>query len=190
MNKELFSLPCEVCIDGISYTVNTDFRIWIEVGNIITSTDTNLFEKVSKILTLCYKDTLPPSLKKAFDGILDFYRCGKISKNIGASEKTVIDFSEDADMIAAAFLHDYNIDLWSSSVHWWKFNALLSSLSENNKLIKAIGYRTINISNIKDNEQKRFYRKMKSLYALPDRRTSEEKEDYMLKKLSSIFEEV
>jgi len=191
MTDNIFSLPESICIDGIYYTVNTDFRIWIRVGEIISSPEQNIFDKITSILSLCYKDTLPPSFKKAFEGILTFYQCGKVRKN-NTLEKTkpVIDFIEDSDMISAAFLHDYNIDLWSASMHWWKFNALLSALSEDNRLLKIIGYRTININDIKDKEQKKFYRKMKSVYSLPDKRTQEEKESDMLEKLNSIFEEV
>ena len=51
-----------------------------------------------------------------------------------------------------------------------------------------MGYRAINIGDIKDKEQKKFYKKMKSLYSLPDNRSEEEKEIEMLEKLNSIFE--
>lgn len=193
MSRELLFLPDKICIDGIFYAVNTDFRVWIETGNIISSKELNIFEKTARILKLCYKDTLPPTLEKSMQGITEFYSPAhfreKSAKKHGA-DMPVIDFSEDIDMIAAAFLHDYNIDLWENNMHWWKFRALFSALSEENRIIKVMGYRGVNIGDIKDREQKKFYRKMKALYKLKDNRTPEEKEYDMLEKLNTVFEEV
>ena len=39
-----------------------------------------------------------------------------------------------------------------------------------------MGYRSIDLSKIKDKEQKAYYRKLKRDFALPDNRTEEEKE--------------
>ena len=188
-----YSLPQGISIDGIFYTVNTDFKVWIEIANIISSKELNIFEKAEKSLALCYKESLPDTFSNAINGMFEFYRCGKIPANpekTSAFAKPVIDLIEDRDMIAAAFLHDYNIDLFSTPMHWWEFKALLSSLSEDNKIVKIMGYRAINIADIKDKEQKKFYKKMKSLYSLPDNRSEEEKEMEMLEKLNMIFEEV
>ena len=188
-----YSLPEGISIDGIFYAVNTDFKIWLEIAEIISSKELNIFEKAEKTLALCYKDSLPQTFNAAINGMFEFYRCAKESTPQGATsihEKPVIDLVHDRDMIAAAFLHDYNIDLFTMPLHWWKFKALLSSLSEENKIVKVMGYRAINIGDIKDKEQKKFYKKMKSLYSLPDNRSEEEKEIEMLEKLNSIFEEV
>ena len=192
MIKDLYTLPENVCIDGVSYAVNTDFRVWIEIGNIISSGELNLFEKIEKILTCCYSEKLPPNLEKAMNGISWFYRCAKEEKGgkDAGCDMPVIDFSQDSDMICAAFLHDYGIDLWREKIHWWQFKALLLSLNEENKIMKVMGYRAVNLGDISGKEQKKFYRKMKSLYRLQDKRTPEEKEKDMLNKLDSIFKEV
>ena len=39
-----------------------------------------------------------------------------------------------------------------------------------------MGYRATELNTIKDKETKKFYKKMKKIYALPDMRTEEEKE--------------
>ena len=192
MTGNLYTLPENVCIDGILYAVNTDFRIWIETGNIISAREFNIFEKIEKILKYCYREKLPPNLEKAMSGIMWFYRCGREEsggQDMGCN-MPVIDFSEDSDMICAAFYHDYKIDLWKEKLHWWQFKALLLSLNEENKIMKVMGYRAVNLGDISGKEQKKFYRKMKSLYKLKDRRTPEEKEKDMLNKLDSIFKEV
>lgn len=184
-------LPSKITIDGIDYAVNTDFKTWIEIGDIISNRDYNPFDKTVRILKLCYTSSLPTTLEKALNGILEFYRGTKISqKSNNAPSIPVIDFLEDFGLIAAAFYHDYKIDLWQDYLHWWQFRHLFSGLSEENKIIKIMGYRGINIGDIKNKEQKQFYKKMKDLYRLKDYRSPAEQEQDMLDKISGIFEEV
>ncbi len=186
------NLSEEITIDGVDYAVNTDFRVWIEIGSIISSGDYNPFEKTVKILKLCYTSALPPTLEKALDGILEFYRGAnsQVKPKAPVSDMPVIDFLEDFGMIASAFYHDYRIDLWKDNLHWWKFRELFAGLDEENRIIKIMGFRGINIGEIENKEQKKFYRKMKSLYRLEDNRSQPEKEQDMIDKLTSIFEEV
>ena len=40
-----------------------------------------------------------------------------------------------------------------------------------------MGYRAIDLSKIKDKEERKRYRKLKQIYALPDMRTQEQKEE-------------
>jgi len=74
-------------------------------------------------------------------------------------------------------MQQYNIDLQEIKyMHWWKFKALFNGLAENTEIVKIMGYRAVNLSKIKDKEQKNFYKRMKKIYALPDTRSQEEKE--------------
>lgn len=74
-------------------------------------------------------------------------------------------------------MQQYRIDLNSIKyLHWWKFRALFVNLNEDVMFSKIMQYRAIQLNTIKDNEMKKFYKKMKRLYALPDMRTEEEKE--------------
>lgn len=187
-----FILPKEITIDGIGYAVNTDFKVWIEIGDIISDKDCNPFEKAVNILKLCYTSSLPPTLDKALAGIMEFY-CGKETSEkstVSLSDVPVIDFSADFGFVASAFYHDYRIDLWEDPLHWWKFRDLFLGLSEENRIVKIMGYRGINIGEIENKEQKKFYRKMKALYKLKDTRSESKIEQDMLNKLSDIFEEV
>jgi hypothetical protein len=61
-------------------------------------------------------------------------------------------------------------------MHWWKFRTLFNGINENTLFSKITGYRSMNLEDIKDKEQKKYYEKMKRLYALPDNRTIEQKE--------------
>ena len=64
-------------------------------------------------------------------------------------------------------MSQYNIDLQDiEQLHWWKFKALLEGLKEDNKLSKIIEYRSVDLSKIKDKEQRKFYKDMQKQYSL------------------------
>lgn len=160
------------------------------MGEIIQS-DMSIFEKTQRILSMCYIKELPPTLEKAVEGIVRFYACEKAADTkSGKREAPIVDFSEDCGMIAAAFYHDYGIDLWKEDLHWWQFRELFASLGEENKIVKVMGYRSIDPGKVTDKEQKKFYRRMKKLYKLRDKRTEEEKQRDFSEELSDIFREV
>jgi hypothetical protein len=91
-------------------------------------------------------------------------------------KKQIYSFEHDADYIYSAFLEQYGIDLNETKMHWWKFRTLFNGINENTLFSKITGYRSMNLEDIKDKEQKKYYEKMKRLYALPDNRTIEQKE--------------
>lgn len=88
----------------------------------------------------------------------------------------VYDFDEDFEYLWGAFLSEYGIDLVECSMHWWKFRALMMSLSEDCRFSKILAYRSMDTSKIENREVRRFYEKMKRRLSLPDRRTAEERE--------------
>lgn len=88
----------------------------------------------------------------------------------------VYDFDEDFEYLWGAFLSEYGIDLAACSMHWWKFRALMMSLSEDCRFSKILAYRSMDTSKIENRKVRRFYEKMKRRLSLPDRRTAEERE--------------
>lgn len=74
-------------------------------------------------------------------------------------------------------MQQYNIDLNKIKyMHWWKFKALFEGLNENTQIVKIMGYRAMDITKIKDKEEKARYKKLKRMYQLPDMRSIEQKE--------------
>lgn len=119
----------------------------------------------------------------AIEQMLWFYKCGKELANSNKKNTNhnrynqIYSYEFDDTYIYSAFLQQYHIDLQEVEyMHWWKFKALFDGLSEETEIVKIMGYRSINLSQIKDMERRNFYKKMKKLYALPDMRTQEEKE--------------
>ena len=93
-----------------------------------------------------------------------------------ARRTAVYDFDEDFEYLWGAFLSEYGIDLAECRMHWWKFRALMMSLSEDCRFSKILAYRSMDTSKIENREVRRFYEKMKKRLSLPDRRTAEERE--------------
>ena len=171
MNILIDLLPSSVKIDSTEYEINSDFRTSVLFSLLMEDDNLSEEEKVLQALNLYYP-AIPNNSEKAIEKIKWFYSCGKLDKPIGnkkarASSKKVFDFEVDANYIYSAFMSQYNIDLQDiEELHWWKFKALLEGLKEDNKLSKIIEYRSVDLSKIKDKEQRKFYKDMQKQYSL------------------------
>lgn len=184
MNLLIDLIPTKVEIDNIEYDINFDFRISILFEMLMQDKDIPEDEKIKIALELYYP-ILPPNINEAIENILWFYKCGKNNhnsnkkvsrKNSSNITKQVYSFDFDDDYIYSAFLDQYNIDLQDvDTLHWWKFKAMFKNLKEDNMIVKIIGYRSMDLSEIEDKEQKKFYIKMKDIYKLPDNEKDIEK---------------
>lgn len=168
--------------------IRTDFRESIKFELLMQDNTIKDSDKVIIALNLYYYEPEKiTNIKTAVDDMLWFYKCGKNTKikegkdtnqQAEKKEKQIYSYEFDAEYIYSAFMEQYNIDLNSINyLHWWKFKALFTSLNENVLFSKIMGFRTINLSKIKDKSMKEYYKKMKKIYALPDMRSEEEKEE-------------
>lgn len=179
MSLLIHKLPTQV--NGME--INTDFKISILFELLMQDVKIKKELRIMKALQLYYPDFNKISdYEKAIERMLWFYRCGKElanSNKLNGNNKynQIYSYEFDDNYIYSAFLQQYNIDLQEIKyMHWWKFKALFDGLNENTEIVKIMGYRSINLSQIKDMEKRKYYKKMKKLYALPDMRTQEEKE--------------
>lgn len=167
--------------------IRTDFRESIKFELLMQDNSLSETNKIKMALNLYYYEPERlQNIEQAIKDVLWFYKCGKEEikenvdeeSNIKNRQKQIYSYEFDAEYIYAAFMEQYNIDLNSISyLHWWKFKALLISLNEDVLFSKIMGYRAMNIGQIKDKEMKKHYKKMQKLYALPDMRSEEEKEN-------------
>ena len=194
--------PEQVEVDGKLYKINSDFRTSIqfeilmqkkeltekqkEFANELCLLDKEMDRETAELLAK-YKDGLelyypeiPNDINGAINAMLWFYECGK--ENIdkkkpkkSGSGKKIYDYNYDADYIYAAFFEQFHIDLAEKELHWWKFSALFSALSEDCMISKIITYRVIDTKGM-EKEQKAFYNRMKRLYQLPEDISEEERE--------------
>lgn len=73
-------------------------------------------------------------------------------------------------------MSQYHIDLNEIEyMHWWKFQALFRSLEDHNKIVEIMGYRAVDLGKIENKKERERIAKMKSIYALPQSYTFEDK---------------
>lgn len=166
--------------------IRTDFRESIKFELLMQDNKIDEQTKIIQALRLYYYDISKISnIKQAISDILWFYACGKQKINVDNNKnenknnnsKQIYSYEFDDEYIYSAFMEQYKIDLNSIKyLHWWKFKALMNCLNEKTQFVKIMGYRDIDLSKIKDKDMKLNYKKLKKQYALPDMRTTEEKE--------------
>ena len=164
--------------------IRTDFRESIKFELLMQDKKISDEKKIRMILNLYYYSVEKiTDVKKALEEIIWFYAGGdkketKENKVKESKRKQIYSYEFDAEYIYSAFMQQYKIDLNSIRyLHWWKFKALYVNLNEDVLFSKIMKYRATELSSIKDKETRKFYKKMKRLYALPDERTEEEKEN-------------
>lgn len=181
MNILIDIVPTVVCIDGIEYEINSDFRTSILFELMMQDTELTDKDKIINALELYYP-IIPDNSEKAIKAIMWFYRCGKDivesnGKSKGKSVTQIYSYEYDDDYIYSAFLDQYGVDLQDIEyLHWWKFKAMFKALKEDNRIVKIMGYRSVDLSKIKDKEQRNHYKTMKDFYKIPTIMSRNEKE--------------
>lgn len=167
----------------IKVQFDTDFRTCILFETMMQDPNYSLEVKTYQAINLFYpKIEEIKDIDKALKDIVWFYTIGKSEEETsqrGANRKTkqIYSYIFDNELIYSAFKDQYNVDLQDINyLHWWKFKAMFEGLKSDNKIVEVMGYRATELNTIKDKEMKKFYKKMKRLYALPDMRTEEQKE--------------
>ena len=150
------------------FELHTDFRIWLDferdVGSVNTCSD--LIAVVEKY----FKSPPPQNPEAAISVLMKFYSAENMSRKERRASGIMpraYDFEIDASPIYSAFIAQYGIDLYTANLHWHAFIHLFYGLTEEHKITKLMQFRTVNTENIKDKEQKKFYKKMKNTYRLP-----------------------
>lgn len=173
--------PKSIFYKDIEIPINWGFRTGMEFEKLLYTPGIDEDQRIIKILEL-YFEGLPriDDLKILIDELLKFYRCGKeVNQNEynddAPKPKQAYDFEEDWNYIHAAFLQQYNVDLNTvEDLHWWQFKGMLESVNDDTQFKKILGFRLMTIDKNMSKEQKKYYREMKRIYRLPDKRTQEE----------------
>lgn len=147
-------------IGGKRYGVHTDFRNWLKIEILINEENPKNF---AEILKLCYKDTLPPNLSLAMEGVMKFYSGGE--KTVG-SKRPVYDFNNDWMYIFCDFYSKYRINLLNDSLHWEVFKALFAGLDETSLSGKIMNIRSMDLGKISDKNERRKYMRLKHAFRL------------------------
>ena len=191
MNIITDKLPESVSLCGRSYPIKTDFKVWLKFHEIITDKGKSPAEKFTDAVLCCFDPhqckNLPDSYEETRSVLFSFFAGIPKGKGETKTAEKVFDFKEDADLIFTSFFQEYGIDLSESSMHWYKFLALLEGLSENSRLKKAVAWRSVNPAEIEDAKRRNFCRKMKEFYSLESERGTRLGEKSIAEELSKAF---
>lgn len=131
------ALPNTVMVGGRAYSIYTDFRLWMRFEIAVSKL------KRGKTMDISYlfKNDMPVYCD--LTELFTFSRpASPLPRPISHSSVIALDYELDSDLIYAAFLGQYGIDLCDiKELHWHKFLALLSGLNESTKLREVMGYR-------------------------------------------------
>lgn len=178
MNLLVDHLPDAIQVRGIEVPINTDFRASI-LYNLAVDRQTKP-EDVLRAAVLHYVPDIPIGLicQELFEKLNEFYLGGKNEAQKKQAErlkglsngKPGYSFELDADLIHAAFMGQYGIDLNTVEyLHWWKFMTLFGGLNDSCEIVKIIGYRTMKLDSKMSMEQRKYYKNLQQRYALPSR---------------------
>lgn len=172
-------LPNVVWINGSPFSIYTDYRLWmrfeIEVGKL----------RRGQVMDISYlfKNEMPERCN--ITDMLSFSRpYSPLPRNIGAeSDVIALDYELDGDLIYAAFLGQYGIDLVEvEELHWHRFLALLKGLNETTKLREVMSYRCYEKSTGKSKD---IYEELRRAWEI-EKITEENQEE--IDKFNSYFE--
>lgn len=131
-------LPDGVTVDGRKYRLDFDFRNVLSMLETLARDD--LMPDARAWLALKCLMKRPPKnplpVIAAVKALLFPDSGGK-----QPTQKKLTDFKQDADLIRAAFLQAYRINLWRDSLHWMEFTALLNALPEGSRYSEILGIR-------------------------------------------------
>lgn len=139
------ALPNTVVVGGRAYSIYTDFRPWMRFEIAVGKLQRGETIDISYL----FKNDMPAYCDLA--ELFAFSRpASPLPRQISHGNVIVLDYELDSDLIFAAFLGQYGIDLCDvKELHWHKFLALLGGLNESTKLREVMGYRCYERSNDK-----------------------------------------
>ncbi|MBE7015570.1 MAG: hypothetical protein E7417_01965 [Ruminococcaceae bacterium] len=160
----------EVC--GKEYAINTDFRVWLRIYDILQDKESSA-KKLTAGIVMCFKGgVLPPSFSATVEAMSDFLFGEKTEKRDfipqkkRKKQKKLFDFSKDSELIYASFMSDYGIDLHQEGMHWHKFLVLFKHLSKDTPFMQVLAIRSMNPADIKDAKMRKELVKKQRIYAL------------------------
>ena len=168
------ALPNTITVNGKAYSIYTDYRLWLRFM-IDVSEKTSGFD-----VSYLFKNEMPQRINIS-DLMVFASPKNELPRHIEHSDDILIDFRLDADLIYSAFMGQYGIDLIEvDNLHWHKFLALLSGITNGTKLADVMGYRSYN-----KNRKGDPYEKMKKAWKIEknivdDQEEAEEFEKYFI----------
>lgn len=177
-------------VKGKRYKINTDYRVALKCDKVSNNDKISDEERALAIIYLLFGDDglKSENIESLLKVAVKFLRCNtKIENNYDAEKEEVnMDYQQDWKFIRTSFFGEYNIDLDTAKMHWWRFYELLCGLSEKCILSRVRYIRDFDISQISDEEERKKWIKQKEALALKKEETEKTAEE---KRLDDLFEQ-
>lgn len=176
MNFFYEELPDTVNVGGERIKIITDFREYIRLLDLLKDQELDYVQKFVIIQQYFLDDVaVDEEAVSALSGfitmnlngaeVVEKDGCGNLQEN---PKKNLFSYSIDYPYILSGFLRDYGIDLIDIKyMHWWKFRMLFDGLSDDTEIKQRIMYRSVDLSEIKDKEEKKRIKKIQKSIQLP-----------------------
>lgn len=167
------------------YPIITDFREYIRLLDMLKCKELNEIQRIMILGEYFLTDiSIDQEAIHALTGFVTMDLKEKENNSDSEEEgegqeetekKNLFSYEIDYPYILSGFLRDYGIDLETVEyLHWWKFRMLFDGLSDDTEVKQRIMYRGINLSDIKDRDERKRILKIQRSIQLP----AEELTDY------------
>ena len=148
-------LPQAIEVGGSFYKIHTDFKYFLRLGELLNNKDAAI-----GAFDFMYINEKPAGRLEGIVALSKFMNPPQELPRVREqTDERVIDYEIDAPYIYAAFMEQYGIDLIETSLHWYKFLALLHGLhdTELNRIISARLYKPSGKNTEYDKAQQKQY---------------------------------
>lgn len=177
MNFFYEDLPRTVHVHGEEIPIITDFREYIRLLDMLKCEELNAMQRLTLLKQyFLYEIEVDKEAISALTEflVMDFDSWQKGNEEDGiepdrhGSNKNLYSYEMDYPFILSGFMRDYRIDLESVEyLHWWKFRMLFDGLSEDTEIKQRIMYRSIDLSDIKDKDERKRISRIQRRIQLP-----------------------
>lgn len=185
MNLFYEEYPKALEVHGEFYPIITDFREYIRLLDMLKCKELNEIQRIMILGEYFLTDiSIDQEAIHALTGFVTMDLKEKENNSDSEEEwegqeetekKNLFSYEIDYPYILSGFLRDYGIDLETVEyLHWWKFRMLFDGLSDDTEVKQRIMYRGINLSDIKDRDERKRILKIQRSIQLP----AEELTDY------------
>lgn len=181
MNLFYEAFPDTVSIRGEDIPIITDFREYIRLLDMLKCDELSILQK-RIILGEYFLEDIPVD-EDAIAALTSFVTMETPDPaNSGdeedgeqeSSQKNLFSYEIDYPFILSGFMRDYGIDLGTVEyLHWWKFRMLFDGLSDDTEIKQRIMYRGIDLSDIKDKDERKRISRIQKKIQLPQEALSD-----------------
>ena len=181
MNLFYEEYPTSITVQDKEIPIVTDFREYVKLMDMLRDDTLSNMEKVYFLNQ--YFLGCPDDFYEAVEKLTDFITMklqndsvyeDEQKENVAENRKEVYSFEYDYPFIFSAFLSEYGINIRTIKyMHWWDFKLLFDGLSEKTEIKQRIMYRSIDLSTIKDKNERDRIQKIQNAIRLPQSKVTD-----------------